>query len=327
VSLIRCLPFFLSDIAYAHLDASVFAVIVQTKMLFTAFFFVLVLHKKLAKKQVYSLILLTVGVMLCSMKPQSKITSSESSSGNTTKGIVATLIIAICSGFASVYTEKVIKSNASSSSYPSTPSIESTKKDLEEVDGSNHVEKDIEMASLLKNHHHNNNNSTSIVHSSSTEKGDHTILSSNNVNSGNNNNNSSNSNSSNNTTTPSPPIKYSLAYTQVQLALVSLILLGVYVIMIDHVAIIEKGFFYNFDVWAFLSTVNSAVGGLIVAGVLKYADSVLKNYSTAVSVLLTGIASYLIFNTQLPVLYWMGLINVTCSIFLYNASGLDDAMF
>jgi hypothetical protein len=66
---------------------------------------------------------------------------------------------------------------------------------------------------------------------------------------------------------------------------------------------------------------------LIVAAVLKYADSVLKNYSTAVSVLVTGIASYLIFGTELPVLYWMGLINVTCSIFLYNATGLDDPIF
>ena len=33
---------------------------------------------------------------------------------------------------------------------------------------------------------------------------------------------------------------------------------------------------------------SSALGGLIVSAVLKYADSVLKGYATAASVILTG---------------------------------------
>ena len=271
-------------------------------MLFTAFFFVLVLNKKLAKKQIFSLVLLTVGVMLCSMKHQNSLannTSNSHSSANTTKGILATLTIAMSSGFASCYTEKVIKANASSS--PPASSMESNKKDLDVVESSSpkSSDKDVEMAPFLKNH--TTASSSSIEHSNNTP-------------------------TSSSSSTPLP-MKYSLAYTQVQLALVSLIILGIYVIMVDHTTILEKGFFYNFDTWAFLSCVNSAVGGLIVAAVLKYADSVLKNYSTAVSVLVTGIASYLIFGTELPVLYWMGLINVTCSIFLYNATGLDDPIF
>jgi UDP-sugar transporter A1/2/3 len=277
------LPCRLIDVAYAHLEANIFAVIVQTKMLFTAVFFVLVLHKKLARKQVYSLVILTVGVMLCSMKPQNtnNSTVSDKTSTNTTKGILATLTIAMSSGFASVYTEKVIKANANVGQSASETGLESSKKD----DMESTADEDVETTAFIRNQ-------------SVMEILDSVV-----------------------------PIKYSLAYTQVQLALVSLVILGIYVTVLDYSYIQEKGFLHNFNHLAFLSSVNSAVGGLIVAAVLKYADSVLKGYSTAVSVLLTGIASHMIFGTELPILYWMGLINVTISIFLYNAIGLDEPMF
>ena len=83
------------------------SVLVQTKLLFTATFAAIVLRKKLKYIQVVSLILLTIGVMLCNMK-----FGDQKDAGNL-KGITATLGIAVCSGFASVYTEKVIKTQRS----------------------------------------------------------------------------------------------------------------------------------------------------------------------------------------------------------------------
>ena len=56
-----------------------------------------------------SLGLLTVGVMLCNIKPETCIESTSKEGSNNMVGILATLGIALSSGFASVYTEKVIK--------------------------------------------------------------------------------------------------------------------------------------------------------------------------------------------------------------------------
>ena len=58
--------------------------------------------------------------------------------------------------------------------------------------------------------------------------------------------------------------------------------------------------------------------------VLKYADSVLKGYATAVSVVLTGVLSTYLFHTKLTVLFGLGMINVVLSTVLYNGSGFDE---
>lgn len=64
----------LEYVAMANLDAAMFSVLVQSKLIFTATFAAAVLRKKLKKIQVISLVLLTTGVMLCNlskMKPKS----------------------------------------------------------------------------------------------------------------------------------------------------------------------------------------------------------------------------------------------------------------
>ena len=57
--------------------------------------------------------------------------------------------------------------------------------------------------------------------------------------------------------------------------------------------------------------------GLTVAAVLKYADAVLKGYATAISVLLTGVLSMVLFGTELSVEYALGMTNVLAAVFLY----------
>ena len=79
----------------------------------------------------------------------------------------------------------------------------------------------------------------------------------------------------------------------------SLLIIGVFAIGKDLGDIAEKGLWYGFDLAAVMSVVSSALGGLIVAAVLKFADSVLKGYATALSVILTGLLSVVCFGTQL----------------------------
>jgi hypothetical protein len=57
-----------------------------------------------------------------------------------------------------------------------------------------------------------------------------------------------------------------------------------------------------------------------VAAVLKYADSVLKGYATAMSVILTGLLSMALFGTSLSTIYFMGIVNGTC--FLWGMDAL-----
>lgn len=225
----------LEYIALANLDAAVFSVLVQTKLLCTAVCAALVLNKKLRYVQVISLVLLTTGVMLCNLKGTA-VEASESAM-NPTKGIIATLGIAASSGLASVYTEKVIK-------------------------GGNRP-------------------------SNLTEE-------------------------------------YGLAYTQVQLALMALLVMGAYAFAKDSKEIMEYGLFHNFTPAAFASILMSSIGGLIVASVLKFADSILKGYATALSVLMTGMLSQVLFGTQLSTVYFMGMINVIVAVLLYNGKNLDN---
>jgi UDP-sugar transporter A1/2/3 len=229
----------LEYIALANLDAAMFSVLVQTKLVFTATFSVLFLGKKLKYIQVISLTLLTLGVMLCNMK----VGNDDQNNNSNMKGILATLGIAVSSGFASVFTEKVIKAQRKKS-----PVMTSG--------GGQH----------------------------------------------------------------------SLAYTQVQLALMSLVTIGIYACIMDFQRILEYGLFHNFNGLAFLTVFNSAIGGLIVASVLKYADSVLKGYATAISVIGTGLLSMVLFGTELHGIYFMGIINVIIAVLLYNGKNFDQFM-
>ena len=114
-----------------------------------------------------------------------------------------------------------------------------------------------------------------------------------------------------------------MAYTQIQLAMTSLVIEGGWAFATDGAAIRERGLWDGFDYKACISVFNSAAGGLTVAAVLKYADAVLKGYATAVSVVLTGLLSMLFFGTTLSVEYALGMVNVFAAIVLYNVRDLD----
>lgn len=86
----------LEYVALANLNAAMFSVLVQCKLLFTASFAAIVLRKKLKYVQIISLVLLTTGVMLCNLDKVMKMNQGiadeeEGNEGNAMKGILATL--------------------------------------------------------------------------------------------------------------------------------------------------------------------------------------------------------------------------------------------
>jgi len=109
-----------------------------------------------------------------------------------------------------------------------------------------------------------------------------------------------------------------LPYQQVQLALASMITMSAFGCFTDTSTVLNDGLWHGFDHATVLSIVTSAFGGLLVAAVLKYADSILKGYATAASLLLTGVFSALCFGTALTMNFFLGGFLVACSIVMYT---------
>eukprot|EP01068_Selenidium_serpulae_P006719 Selendium_serpulae@DN4487_c0_g1_i2.p1 len=94
-------------------------------------------------------------------------------------------------------------------------------------------------------------------------------------------------------------------------------MVGVY--MTDGAKIIEGGFFqgYNFVVW--LIVFNSAIGGLIVAAVLMYADNITKCFGCALAILLSCMSSYFFLGDFTPtIMFLIGGILVLVATYMYS---------
>jgi solute carrier family 35 (UDP-sugar transporter), member A1/2/3 len=103
----------LQFVAASNLDAATFQVTYQCKILTTALFAVLMLGQSLSAKKWLALVILTAGVA-CVQIPSGSSTS-PAVQGNFVVGTVAVAVACVCSGFAGVYFEKVLKNGQSSS--------------------------------------------------------------------------------------------------------------------------------------------------------------------------------------------------------------------
>lgn len=100
----------LQFVAATHLGAALLQLLYQTKTLSTAIFGVVILSKSLRCNQWCALMVLVCGVVLA----QSSQSSGGVSKGNIIIGVSAAMGVSICSGFASVYLEKILKGDKTS---------------------------------------------------------------------------------------------------------------------------------------------------------------------------------------------------------------------
>jgi len=101
----------LQFVAASHLGAELLQLLYQTKTLSTAIFGVIILAKTLRCNQWCALSVLVVGVVMA-QSSQSK--GGIGSSHGSMVGVTAALGVSICSGFASVYLEKILKEDKTS---------------------------------------------------------------------------------------------------------------------------------------------------------------------------------------------------------------------
>lgn len=108
----------LQFVAVSNLEAATFQVLYQGKLLTTAVCAVIFLGKHLTLMQALSILLLTIGVASASVPPKTAQTNPHAQSH--VLGIAAVSIACLLSGFAGVYTEKILKKTQQSSADPKT---------------------------------------------------------------------------------------------------------------------------------------------------------------------------------------------------------------
>jgi solute carrier family 35 (UDP-sugar transporter), member A1/2/3 len=109
----------------------------------------------------------------------------------------------------------------------------------------------------------------------------------------------------------------------VQLSLFSL-LPALAPVFFSHASSIRSGagwvsvMFRNFGVWAWATVTVQVLGGLVTAMVIKYSDNILKGFATSLSMVISFLASVVLFNFEITFTFILGSVVVLIATWLYN---------
>lgn len=88
----------------------------------------------------------------------------------------------------------------------------------------------------------------------------------------------------------------------------------------DFDAVMNDGFFHGYSLITVLMIFNHALSGIAVSMVMKYADNIVKVYSTSVAMLLTAVVSVFLFGFHLSLAFFLGSTVVSVAIYLHSTS-------
>ena len=80
----------------------------------------------------------------------------------------------------------------------------------------------------------------------------------------------------------------------------------------------EHGFFHGYTSITLFNIVVQSCGGLIIAVVIKFADNILKNFSTAISIIVSSVISWMFMGFNLTFLFAIGVALVNYAVYLYG---------
>jgi UDP-sugar transporter A1/2/3 len=105
----------------------------------------------------------------------------------------------------------------------------------------------------------------------------------------------------------------------IQLGILGLIFGLMAVFINDYNKVMKDGFFQGYNYVVFTVIGLQAVGGLIVAAVIKYADNILKGFATAISIITSSILSFFLLHDFDPsIKFGVGVVLVITSTFMYS---------
>ncbi|EDQ86084.1 uncharacterized protein MONBRDRAFT_11197 [Monosiga brevicollis MX1] len=104
----------------------------------------------------------------------------------------------------------------------------------------------------------------------------------------------------------------------VQLASFSVVIALTGLLYTERENIVSNGFFYGFSAWTYTAIGLQAIGGLVVAVVVKYADNILKGFATSISIVISCLLSVHFFDFVVTNRFGLGTVLVLASSYLYG---------
>ncbi len=104
-----------------------------------------------------------------------------------------------------------------------------------------------------------------------------------------------------------------------QLSVLSLPIGAVFVAVKDGEKVWDKGLMQGFDAVVWVVVLVQALGGLVVAVVIKYADNILKAFATSIAIIAASIVSIFVFAILPKPLFIAGAVLVIGAVVLYGA--------
>lgn len=86
----------------------------------------------------------------------------------------------------------------------------------------------------------------------------------------------------------------------------------------DRQKIYDGGLLQGYSTMTWIVVCNQALGGLLVAIVVKYADNILKGFATSLSIIISGIISVYFFDFEPSLQFQLGTLVVIMSTYLYG---------
>lgn len=85
--------------------------------------------------------------------------------------------------------------------------------------------------------------------------------------------------------------------------------------------------FRNFGVWAWATVAAQVFGGLITAVVIKYSDNIMKGFATSLSIIISFLASVVLFNFHITPAFIFGATSVLVATYTYNKPCAKPSMY
>lgn len=86
----------------------------------------------------------------------------------------------------------------------------------------------------------------------------------------------------------------------------------------DGAGIAERGFNFGYTWLVWQVVLNQAIGGLLVAVVVKYADNLLKAFAAAISIISSTLIAAAFFNFRITPYFLIGTVLVLVSTYVYS---------
>ncbi|XP_063058051.1 solute carrier family 35 member A3a isoform X2 [Engraulis encrasicolus] len=116
--------------------------------------------------------------------------------------------------------------------------------------------------------------------------------------------------------------KQSVWVRNIQLGMFGLVFGLMGMLVYDGERVREHGMFQGYNTITCVVVALQALGGLVIAAVIKYADNILKGFATSLSIILSTLISYFWLEDFVPTsVFFMGAVLVIVATFLYGYEG------